>query len=84
MEAAPLKLRRAGAVVLTAALIGAFFEPSFAQQPTPSKPSPKPHNAAPALHGRRLVEAFCAGCHGVDGNTTIDPQSPKLAGQKAA
>lgn len=33
------------------------------------------------LHGQKLVEAYCAGCHGIDGNST-DPLNPKIAGQK--
>ncbi|MEJ2434240.1 MAG: c-type cytochrome [Pseudolabrys sp.] len=68
----------AGALLLAAALAGGWREPSFAQTPTPAKP-----NAAPALHGKKLVEAYCVSCHGVDGNTTADPQYPKLADQKA-
>jgi cytochrome c553 len=62
---------------LSAALIGGVFGISFAQQAAPVKP------ASPPLHGKKLVEASCAACHGVDGNTTPDPQYPKLAGQKA-
>jgi cytochrome c553 len=45
--------------------------------------SAKPGAGAPALHGQKLAEAYCAGCHGVDGSTTTDPQYPKIAGQKA-
>jgi cytochrome c553 len=53
---------------------------SRAQQPAPSAPLAKPSEP---LHGRKLVEANCAVCHGVDGSMTADPQYPKLAGQKA-
>ena len=35
------------------------------------------------LHGKRLAEAYCAACHGSDGNST-DPSIPKLAGQDPA
>lgn len=66
------------AVLLSAALIG-FVDLSRAQQPTP----PPPAKSSEPLHGRELVEASCAGCHGIDGSTTSDPQYPKLAGQKA-
>jgi cytochrome c553 len=74
-------IRLGGAVVLSAALIGGFFDLSHAQQAAPSAPAAKP--SSPPLHGKKLVEANCAGCHGADGNTTSDPQYPKLAGQKA-
>jgi cytochrome c553 len=70
--------------VVSAVLLGAtlgFFSSSRAQQPAPSVPATKPSN--PLLHGKKLVEADCAVCHGVDGSTTADPQYPKLAGQKA-
>lgn len=33
--------------------------------------------------GRQKAEQVCAACHGKDGNTTIDPSYPKLAGQAA-
>jgi cytochrome c553 len=37
------------------------------------------------LHGQKLAEAFCAGCHGVDGNGMgANPEYPKLAGQKSS
>ncbi len=36
--------------------------------------------AGSANHGRQIVAAKCAACHGADGNST-DPQFPKLAGQ---
>ena len=73
-------IHRACAVALAAALVGGLVELSYAQQPAPV---PKPSSAAPALHGKKLAETYCAGCHGVDGNTTAEPQYPKLAGQKA-
>jgi cytochrome c553 len=81
MESAGPRISRclAGAVVLMAALIG-FVDLSRAQQPAPSAPLAKPSEP---LHGRKLVEANCAVCHGVDGSMTADPQYPKLAGQKA-
>ena len=50
---------------------------SYAQQTPAKEPS------SPPLHGKKLAEAYCAGCHGVDGSTTSDAQYPKLAGQKA-
>lgn len=34
--------------------------------------------------GQRVVEAKCATCHGTDGNSSDDPQFPKLAGQNSA
>ena len=74
-------IRIGGAVVLSTALICGFFDLSQAQQAAPSAPAAKP--SSPPLHGEKLVEANCAGCHGVDGGTTTDPQYPKLAGQKA-
>jgi cytochrome c553 len=82
MSAAPTKHHLAVLIVVsTAAALAAstVVKLSYAQQPsTPSvKPSEQP------LHGRKLAEAYCAACHGVDGNTTSDPQYPKLAGQKA-
>ena len=41
-----------------------------------------PRRPAPCrLHGPALANAYCAGCHGADGNST-NPQYPKLAGQK--
>ncbi len=66
-------------VVLAAGLLAASIvvQPSNAQQP--SAPSVKPSEP---LHGRKLAEAYCSACHGVDGNTTSDPQFPKVAGQK--
>jgi cytochrome c553 len=46
-----------------------------------------PRRAAPAAKGDPVaglaVTAPCAGCHGVDGNST-DPKNPRLAGQNAA
>jgi cytochrome c553 len=40
---------------------------------------------AEPLHGSKLAEAYCAGCHGADGNGSgASPQYPKLAGQKAS
>ena len=33
--------------------------------------------------GRELAKKTCATCHGVDGNTTMTPDVPKLAGQPA-
>jgi cytochrome c553 len=33
--------------------------------------------------GRELAKKTCATCHGVDGNTTMTPDTPKLAGQPA-
>ena len=46
-----------------------------------------PRRAAPPAKGDPVagmaVTAPCAGCHGVDGNST-DPKNPRLAGQNAA
>lgn len=84
MAAMPRKLYRAGAIVVIAAFIGGFFKLSYAQQSAPPAPAIKPSSATPALHGRKLAEAYCAGCHGVDGNTTTDPLYPKLADQKVS
>ena len=46
-------------------------------QTAPSKPA----TVALALHGQELAQAYCAGCHGVEGNSP-EPQNPKIAGQK--
>lgn len=35
------------------------------------------------LHGKQLAQAYCAGCHGADGNSA-DQNTPKLAGQDAS
>lgn len=56
---------------------------SVAQSTSSEPPSPTKPAAAAPLHGQKLAEAYCAGCHGVDGNST-DPQYPKIAGQKAS
>jgi len=77
MQSAGPKYRRTGAVMSIAALLAGAVTLSYAQQAPAAKPS------SPPLHGKKLVEAYCAGCHGADGSTTSDPQYPKLAGQKA-
>jgi cytochrome c553 len=33
--------------------------------------------------GREIAKKSCAACHGVDGNTPVTPDTPKLAGQHA-
>ncbi len=77
MTAASGSLHRAALAAMLALIAGlGVARLSHAQSP-PAKP------AEPQLHGLKLVEAYCAGCHGVDGNST-DPQFPKLAGQKAS
>jgi cytochrome c553 len=40
-------------------------------------------HAADLQKGREKADQVCAACHGKDGNTTIDPSYPKLAGQAA-
>jgi cytochrome c553 len=82
MPSVTLNYDRTGLImVLTAALLIAspVIQPLNAQQ----APAPLAKPSEQALHGRKLVEAYCAVCHGVDGNTTSDPLYPKLAGQKA-
>jgi cytochrome c553 len=37
--------------------------------------------AADIAAGKTKAEAACISCHGADGNKTIDPSYPKLAGQ---
>lgn len=59
----------AGTLLATSLLMARAETPSS----TPQKPTP--------LHGQKLVDAYCAGCHGPDGNSP-DPQYPKIAGQK--
>jgi cytochrome c553 len=67
-------------IIVVALAFGVLVPPSYAQV-KPSTPVLKSSDE-PQLHGRKLVEAYCASCHGVDGNST-DPQYPKIAGQKA-
>jgi cytochrome c553 len=31
--------------------------------------------------GKKKVEEVCKACHGADGNTTLTPETPRLAGQ---
>lgn len=33
--------------------------------------------------GREIAKKTCAACHGADGNTSVSPDTPKLAGQHA-
>lgn len=62
--------------ILAVAMIAGLAVPTHGQTQQ-AKPADAP------LHGKKLVQAYCAGCHGPDGNST-DPQYPKLAGQKAS
>lgn len=66
---------RTAMIALPAALLATGLLMAHAETPssTPQKPTP--------LHGQKLVDAYCAGCHGPDGNSP-DPQYPKIAGQK--
>ena len=66
--------------VLSAALIGGLLKLSYAQSTPPTQPL-NPSDLQ--LHGKKLVAAYCAGCHGMDGNSA-DPQYAKIAGQKAS
>ena len=82
--ASPVRNRFAVAVLVVSATIFTlqFSTPSRAQ----SKRDVSQAAASPSgipLHGAKLVELYCAGCHGVDGNST-DTRFPKLAGQKAS
>lgn len=72
-----LLFRFASLAVLSAALIGGLLRLSYAQSTAQS-----PNRSEPQLHGTKLVAAYCAGCHGMDGNSA-DPQYAKIAGQKA-
>jgi cytochrome c553 len=40
-----------------------------------------PALAGDIAQGKAKADQVCASCHGKDGNTTIDPSYPKLAGQ---
>lgn len=64
-----------GVLVLSGALTAGLLELTHAQS-TPS-------TDASALRGKKLVAAYCAGCHGMDGNSA-DPQYAKIAGQKVS
>ncbi len=39
--------------------------------------------AADIAAGRAKADQVCSACHGKDGNTSIDPSYPRLAGQHA-
>lgn len=40
-----------------------------------------PALAADVAAGAEIAKTVCAACHGADGNTSISPEFPKLAGQ---
>lgn len=44
---------------------------------------PSMASAADLAKGREKADQVCAACHGKDGNTSIDPSYPRLAGQSA-
>lgn len=76
------RLTLIGVGVCLWALCGAASTASAQQSSTPGSPEPTAKSDQTSLHGRELVEANCATCHGTDGNGT-DPRYPKIAGQKA-
>jgi cytochrome c553 len=68
-------------VILTAALlVGLSHTQSANAQSMLRGRSQRSMAGEASLDGRKLAEAQCAACHGVDGNST-DPQYPKIAGQ---
>ncbi len=66
---------RAAMIALPAVLLASGLLMARAQTPSSSTEKPTP------LHGQKLADAYCAGCHGPEGNSP-DPQYPKIAGQK--
>ena len=78
-------LRRLAAVAILAALslAGPLPEANLRAQPAQSANQEPPMPDISKLHGKELVENACGDCHGVDGNSE-EPETPKLAGQKAS
>jgi cytochrome c553 len=75
------KLVLARLVTLTAALLVMVSgTQSTLAQPVLRGQSDNWKAGDPLLNGRKLAEAQCAACHGIDGNST-NPQYPKIAGQ---
>lgn len=66
--------------ILWVAMPIVFSQPTFGQ-PTTTKPSTSENTKVSPLHGQKLI-ASCAACHGPQGNTSINPSYPKIAGQK--
>jgi cytochrome c553 len=70
-----------GMIALAAVLVLVSIPPPSSAQTPPASPQAPTSSGQASLHGQKLVNAYCAGCHRPDGNSS-DPQYPKIAGQK--